>query len=689
VPSGGELKGRKDEARGVKALCRDLMHGEPLARGEVKVYLDVGRFGCGVARLGKESLHPFDGVNKRSQGHVEGEQDMFVVFGLDRNIVSEACGDRGVVKELTRLSVFQEMEAEEKVVFVCSEGWASYEEDGARLLSQVLGKYKLNTENMLPYGSTRESRALLAEVMNHVSCENANFPLLVASSGGAYVGLAFESTHSYSTIIGETIESGFDNARMNDLAANFFEYGTVSSQHSTMACYDLLGSLGDPSNFICLLATWDSSRNAHARLLAPPALVPRSSVLALRGSPIAVPTGAFRQNVSSSFAPDKTLEVLCSLSEYAPSNTFSPTENIRQGWRNRILDLSESVSQNQKQGITDSSPGSHDSSHDSFNLSGFGDELKVGQDFLKSRTDLDFSENFWDTVVLGASNVSELFYAIGILAQLLKGGDLLPFIHKSNNTLVGKLCREAIHIHVQKERNELEGSNTKWFDNYINAFTTNQYPTRTQELVTQHLARLGKWKLQRDFKAWFREIGISQSIDMEWWLDLGNVDGAVDKGVIAKFTHVRNMFQLIWTAGTLRTPIQEIKSLAVSYLAYYKEQTADQNPIFVLPITSQLPWVRDDAAGIEPLPTPRLWQLTQTDDEGKVTQTTRVMPHKPLALAKTPISKVAANKAVEKLTKEATNVIRSLLTREAPGKGYGDLSGHVPIIIQTNFVDLG
>lgn len=558
------------------------------------------------------------------------------------------------------------------------------------LIEEILAERRICTANIFPVASLSSAKNILATLS---AKELFQVPLLVAYEDGLYVGQSFaekeytlytalspcsKSSSSSSSSCGTTDpvaeQEPFDSPAgiptLDWLSRNLLSSGGMVGSTTCRACYDLLGSCTYArGSCVSLIAEWETQRSASAtRMLSPPALFSDKAVLIVRGSresqvddSAAAEEG--NRNVQVIRNVNQSIKVLETLSKFAPSapikllSAQAEDEEYDATWNAHVEKFLRSTGTQKSASQPDRRAVVSDGVSD--------DQSSFAQRKFQGRTDLDFTEQFWESILVQAKSFSQVVRALQLLIQALTAGSLLPYIHKSNDTLLGKVCRQAIQVHMAKARGlGLDSSSTgaRALETYTSAFATPELTIKAQRHVADNLLQLGEYALGREFAFRFEELGVDKDV-------LASFASPGHKSQLARFKLLSLTCKLVWTALTFRCPPSQAKALALASLKYATTSGAGApcTPTFLLSLNNtQLPWVSDEAAGLSALPVARFWQLFQRDREGRISQLCRVASdgyHKPHAKAS--LSSVAARKLLEMCgSDEPEDLINAFVARE-------------------------
>lgn len=255
--------------------------------------------------------------------------------------------------------------------------------------------------------------------------------------------------------------------------------------------------------------------------------------------------------------------------------------------------------------------------------------------YFKKRHGLDFSELFWDLIILRSSSLKEMFRATKWVLEAVLSQQIVPFIHKKNPTLFARISR----LSLNKSEHASQGFPAKLEGKILSV--------ETQEELASFLVEIGKWKVMRDFDAWFETIGLQNMCV---------------KSDLLYLTQLRNSLLIARTVLCLRCSPCQVRTLVTSCLHELNIRSSHKCPLFALPLTGELQWVKDDATGVEPLPPPKLWQISQSTRGDKIVYFTRA--NEVHVFAGGSISNHAARKSISMLETDSTTVIRNFLGRE-------------------------
>jgi hypothetical protein len=404
------------------------------------------------------------------------------------------------------------------------------------------------------------------------------------------------------------------------------------------------------------------------RILSPPALFSDKAVLIVRGSRQGAENGSAEEgnrNVQAIQKINQSIRVIKTLSEFAPPGALNLSEanaQLAPAWEAHIQDFFSSTGNNNIANVQNSKPSEQEPEEDQ--------DSAFARRKFQGRTDLDFTERFWESVLVQAKSFSQVVRALQKLVQALSDGHLLPYIHKSNDTLLGKMCRQAIQRHVAKARGQAqeqdEDGGAKALETYVAVFSAAELTPKAQRYVVENLLQLGGYALEREFAFRFGELGISKEM-------LADVSPP-GQNSLERFQTLSRTCKLVWTALTFRCPTNQAKALALASLRYAASSCSqvdatpsEQVPTFLLSLdNTQLPWVSDEAAGVSALPVARFWQLLQRERAGQVSQLCRVSSdgNQP-PRARCSLSPGAARKVLEMCdSEEPADLINAFVSRE-------------------------
>mmetsp|Transcript_4050 Transcript_4050/g.7772 ORF Transcript_4050/g.7772 Transcript_4050/m.7772 type:complete len:736 (-) Transcript_4050:102-2309(-) len=673
--------------------------------------VDEGGLMLGVTRIGPSTLHPLKdavlgtvfGQQKQQQQQCdEGADTSFLlVFRVDPALREAAQGDSELMKSLVETAIIEPLGKAidlEEVIIVPSASksfpLSSLIENpmlegsfNLSLLEELTCRQQVVHSNVLGVGSEGDAKRILATLFAPTAggINATTQPVLVAAEGNIFVGqrVQDDSFQVFTTLDTEDLS----NINATSLASQFASYGSIAVHGTAKATYELLGNWSDGNKGGCvtLTAQWKVQRSAGTRLLGPPALTPEDAIFLVQGS-----TGGGLQRTDSESGgqvptPDRGLKVMKTLASYQPGkDSFLSANGYDAAWEahvNAFVQSARSGSLFSLHGMS----GQHSKNAMEDENDG---EFQSRRTTLEGRSNFDFTELFWEQVVIKAKSYEQILFALRLVMTSLQNGVLLPYIHKSNNTLLGNVCRQAIKFHVAKSQtgggtDPSQGSEAQQGPNSLPAnfaafqelAAKGEATPDSQKNIAASLMELGAWKLTRDFDAWFHEVGVKADL-LEELLPVAPLNDTL--ALSARFSSLREALQVASTALTFRCPRQQVRALAVASLRHCTERQTKLGqrdrgkiskpvmPTFVLPIRSQLPWVRDDAAGLSSLPAPRFWQLVQSDKFGRVTQTTRLAPYGAgLELAESPLESCAAQDAARLIGEPGGDATaRQLLRRE-------------------------
>ncbi|GBG24320.1 Protein zwilch-like [Hondaea fermentalgiana] len=550
------------------------------------------------------------------------------------------------------------------------------ERDDLKLGREVLARQKVVTRNARPVGDLNEARKLVALLADLVA--GLDEPVVVVADQGALVGAWTDrcGDEDACTLISSELPPSLradGQLTTQTLSSTFSDDGKDVARMEASATYELLGNAADATGCVALLARWTGSRTSPCRLLGPPALIPDQALLMVRGTPLDAERLPEARS-SSIFLPDPDLIVLNRLQTCDPDDAINlGAYQPEASWARRVQAFFRSAvsgtlfsrargtrasgESHTREGVSSPEQGGQDAGlfddHDDLDLdtSDLMGTLEPGHRVLRARTNLDFTEHLWRSIIVRAEKLEDILYALREMVGLLEGGKLLPYIHKSNKSMLGVICR----LVVQRQAEAKEGdsatqdvasseSAAQTLATFTKMFAQSQMPVSVQAVVMKHLVRLGTFKLKRDFEGWFSEIGMVMPSD--------------SSDALADLVRLRNALQTVATALAVQCPLAEAKQVAQVCLAHPDART------LLVPLRSQLPWVKGGDAG---LPTARSWQLEQQDKRGDLIQTTRLTPLAPTDLPRSDLSlsREAVSKAVAMLDAEPDGIIRSMISYPA------------------------
>jgi hypothetical protein len=699
-----------------------------------------GRELLACARVGGATLHPLRDAVRACAGADAGGGGFLLVFRVDPALAAAATGADGEVdldalQRLCDAAVMEPANAalrRESVLLVLSAGESrSLDEalaagsgcedaSGALalpLIDELTARRRARACAMLPVGPVAAARDVLEALLFAPALDQLPrpTPVLVAAEGGQYVGLCLDGgsraeEHDSYVVLSSLPAADVRALRSVDaLAGRFLELGAgMPSSCHVKAVYELLGSPGEPrAACVALAAEWSvghagACAASASRLLAPPALMSERAALVVRGANVV----AGLSGLAPGTAPDdsssvaQTLKVLGSLAASVPTEPVRLDAGGDAAWDALVREVLQSAgdgslfaSSSSSSAAAAAAAAAGDDDEDDNEDDGAGDEGvpcaggKRARAVRRGRSDLDFTELFWQRVALRARSWKQLLQATRLLLDALDSGSLLPYVHKSNHTVLGAACRAAIDKQLGKGA-QSAAPEARAAGQLREALSRGELSAPAQRVLADGLWQLGAWKLSRDFEAWFLEVGVqadqlraifpepadagsSESDKMQQQQQQQQPRGA--GAAIARFTALAKALQVAGTALTFRCPRHLVRALAQAALRHASATVAGDAgappPTFVVPLSGQpLPWVRDDASGAAPLPSPHSWQLIHRDRQGRCSQTLRLAPlgaAPQQELACHPLCDDAARRALQMLRAgEPDSSLRALLLRE-------------------------
>jgi len=624
------------------------------------------------------SQNPFSKDNESTR-----EGGFWLCFGLDPGL-TQACEDAGnpfVLAQLCAIGLVEPTDllpedAQIVVVGSAHDHQAISRAEALRredlgILREVLASHRVILRNARPVGNEATARELVARLAE--LAPDLEDPIVVVADRGALLGAWSDdcADEDACTLISSDLPTSMradGQLTTQLLASTFQDDGKDVFKMEATATYELLGNVADTSGCVTLLAKWAGSRASPCRLLSPPALIPSQAFLLVRGTNLDgenVPS----DRASASFLPDSSLIVLNQLHHFTPEtainlDVYEPdatwARRVQEFFRSAVSGTLFSRVRSVRNANSKAANGDDDGDMDIFqdqdeidlNDSDLGGVFDADHRMLKPRTNLDFTEHLWTMIIARANKLEDIMYALRELVTLLDQGRLLPYIHKSNMSMLGVICRHVVQRQANTGANSVDSvsNGAQTFASFSNIFAQHQIQPTMQAVVVKHLIRLGTFKLKRDFEGWFSEIGMEMpSLSTD-----ATQEGA---DAIPDLVRLRNALQTVATALAVQCPLIEAKQLAQACLCHENAKT------FLVPLRSQLPWVKGDAS----LPTARSWQLEQHDKQGEMVQTSRLTPlvQFDLPSLENVVPVDAARKAVSMLDSEPDGILRSMISYPA------------------------
>jgi len=485
-------------------------------------------------------------------------------------------------------------------------------------IKNAIAPKKLECGNIPIVGDVKTAENTLARII--AATPSFECPILVTSTSGLIGQRTSFPDESLAFEIYDQVDyAGVHELHRNTLVKQFEQNGLLINSVENFASFDLLGSSADAAESVSLLAAWRSNPSAPNRLLGSPALLSDESVLIVRRN---------TQETSSSFFADLSLSVLRLLLQFKTRGSLCLDKiEIRNSWRDHVnfffqLAVSGELYSRNRVGM---------------------DETGAVRDenytcLSQHRFNYDFTEHFWENVIIHAESQEEMLYALREMLRLMRSGKLLPFLDKANETLIADLSRFPI---LMKTGQDFDGSA---FERLEQILETPEISESIQAVIVENLVQLGMFKLKRDFASWFTELGEDFLVLLGEEESLG----------LKQFQKFRNALKLVATVRGVRCPMQEAK------LLLHAATENDNAGTFILFLRGQIPWVKEDA---NLLPEPVHWQVKQKDKRLRLSQTTW-FSNNALQMCELSLDKVKARKLLEE-----SNLIRGLVEEIVSKKG--------------------
>ena len=560
-----------------------------LGEGECFVSYDPGEEAFGVLHVGESISHQL----KQRQ-----KQNFLLGFGIDPELLK-------LTQEPNHLAAIVK-------------SFILVEQDPHHMESQNEG-LQLNDCKVVPVGSTccvannrvypvqslQRARDILGRYTTSCDIERQQLPFVVAVQADPcedeqdvrYLGKGISGPSKLLTVLVRDVKS----ASYFDQETNIQSRGRKVGVKGT---YDIWGSSADENSRGSLVLYWDcESSMVSAPLQAPSHTGPIKSYFLLKGS-------SDSEQIQEVQDFDRKLGVLvelynCSTGAVDLSNDKKLVSRIDSadwdGFVKAFIDSSGAVTRSQQQR--------------------HGDDVSI-QKII--RTDRDFTEAFWETVVCDPNATPlQVLRAVRDMSLALHQGTLLPLVSKTNNTFFGEYCRRAIAMEKQRNSEDKtaglkpeKGMSEQEF-RLVGETLENISSDKTKQLVASKLVELGCFVLGAALE---NRISYHASTSCLETTSQTRTSSPLDQ--LRRLISLRDTLQLCTTATVLNCP-GEILSPILKRSLETSQQKDKQNlsirggrvavnpdrsfPYCVVAVEPSSSWLQDCC---KVLPRPVYWRYT-------------------------------------------------------------------------------